>query len=291
MNENPEPSTAVATDDTGRSTSAFAGTIVGECLVVTRLGEGGYGTVYRAIDQREKRPVALKVVRGGRSGGEDVIRKFLNGAIAAAGVDHPNVVRIHRVGLDSIRGVHYVVMEHLKGRTLQAILEEKGPMEMAQLIPLMLQVCDGLAAAHGKEVVHRDIKPDNLMLTDDGVVKITDLGLARRVSRDPRTTRVMGTAHFMAPEQFEGRGTDPRSDIFSLGVTLYYLASGQFPFAGKNPMQVVYSILTGEPKSLIEVCPTAPPALWELVHRMIARRPEDRPQTAVEVAEALRRIL
>jgi serine/threonine-protein kinase len=235
--------------------------------------------------------VALKVVRRSGPGSDDVVRKFLNGAIAAAEVNHTNVVRIHRVGLDSVRGVHYVVMEHLKGRTLQAILEESGPMPPSRVVPMLLEVCDGLHAAHSLGVIHRDIKPDNLMRTEDGVVKITDLGLARRITKDPRTTRVMGTAHFMAPEQFEGKGMDPRSDIFALGVTAYYLLSGSFPFAGKNPMQVIYSILTGEPKSLLELQPHTPPRLWAIIRRMIDRSPAARPETVDEVAVELRAVL
>ncbi len=269
----------------------LSGRVVGECLVVAHLGEGGYGTVYRAIDQRTGRPVAIKVVRPGGRSGEDVIRKFLNGAIAASQVEHPNIVRILRVGLDPKRGRHYIVMEHLRGRTLQAVLEERGPMPAKEALPILLAVAEGLGAAHAHDVIHRDVKPDNVMLLDDGTVRITDLGLARRVDRERRTTRVMGTAHFMAPEQFEGRGMDHRTDIFALGVTAYYLLSGTFPYPGRTPQQIIYAVLSSEPRPLGEAAPSVPADVVSLVHRMIARRPEDRPASMEDVATAFRAAL
>jgi len=265
----------------------FLGARVGQCWIVAKLGEGGFGTVYRAIDETRQHPVAIKLVKPERATNEEVVRKFLRGAIAAAQVEHQNVVRIHRIGRDETFKLHYIVMEHLRGRTLQVILDERGPLPWTEVLPWMGQVADGLHAAHQKSIIHRDVKPDNLMLGHDGVVKVTDLGLARMVSKDAKTTRVMGTPHFMAPEQFEGKGMDRRTDIFGFGICLYYLLSHQFPYEGKNSMQIVFAILTTQPKPLPKANPAVPERLWEIVKRMISRYPGERYETMLEAKHAL----
>jgi serine/threonine protein kinase len=265
----------------------FLGARVGQCWIVAKLGEGGFGTVYRAIDEIRQHPVAIKLVKPERAQNEEVVRKFLRGAIAAAQVEHENVVRIHRIGRDETFKLHYIVMEHLRGRTLQVVLDERGPLPWTEVLPWMVQVADGLHAAHQKSIIHRDVKPDNLMLSHDGVVKVTDLGLARMVSKDAKTTRVMGTPHFMAPEQFEGKGMDRRTDIFGFGICLYYLLSHQFPYEGKNSMQIVFAILTTQPKPLTQANPAVPERLWEIVKRMISRYPGERYETMLDAKHAL----
>ena len=277
----PNPAPAGAVED------PFLGARVGQCWIVAKLGEGGFGTVYRAIDETRQHPVAIKLVRPERAANEEVVRKFLRGAIAAAQVEHRNVVRIHRIGRDETFKLHYIVMEHLRGRSLQSILEERGPLPWTEVLPWMRQVADGLHAAHEKSIIHRDVKPDNLMLAQDGTVKVTDLGLARMVSKEAKTTRVMGTPHFMAPEQFEGKGMDRRTDIFGFGICLYYLLSHQFPYEGKNSMQIVFAILTTQPKPLTKVCPAVPERLWEIVRKMISRYPGERHATLLEAKQAL----
>jgi serine/threonine-protein kinase len=277
----PTPAPAGAVED------PFLGARIGQCWIVAKLGEGGFGTVYRAIDETRQHPVAIKLVRPERAGNEEVVRKFLRGAIAAAQVEHDNVVRIHRIGRDEHFKLHYIVMEHLRGRSLQAILDERGTLPWVEVLPWMRQVADGLHAAHEKSIIHRDVKPDNLMLSQDGVVKVTDLGLARMVNQEAKTTRVMGTPHFMAPEQFEGKGMDRRTDIFGFGICLYYLLSHQFPYEGKNSMQIVFAILTTPPKPLTKVCPAVPERLWEIVRKMISRYPNERHATMLEVRQAL----
>jgi len=267
-------------------------TLVGEtlanCWIVAKLGEGGFGAVYRAIDQTLHRPVALKVLKPERAGSEEVIKKFLRGCIAAAQLEHENIVTIYRVGRDDKRKVHYLVMEHVRGRTLQAILEDEGVFDAEKAIPLLLQAAEGLRVAHEKHIVHRDIKPDNLMLSNDGVVKVTDLGLARILNKEQKTTRVMGTPNFMSPEQFEGKGIDHRTDIYAFGVMLYYLVSGKFPYEGKTSMQIVFSILTHPPRTLMEVRPGVDPDLWPLVQKMIERSKEHRFSDMGQVITALR---
>jgi eukaryotic-like serine/threonine-protein kinase len=272
----------------GPSEDPFIGQRIGNCWIVAKLGEGGFGTVYRAIDEETERPVAVKIVKPERASNEEVIRKFLRGAIAAAQIEHENVVGIFRIGRDERYKRHYIVMEHLKGRTLQVVLDERGPLPAREVIPWILQAAAGLHAAHEKSILHRDLKPDNIMISAEGVVKITDLGLARQMDRNVKTTKVMGTPHFMAPEQFEGKGMDRRTDVYGLGITLYYLLSHQFPYEGKTSMQIVFSILTTPPKPLMEVLPGAPPELWAIIQRMIARVQAERYPTVAEAAADLR---
>jgi serine/threonine-protein kinase len=264
---------------------------VGNCTIVAKLGEGGFGTVYRAIDETLKHPVAIKLVKPERAGNEEAVRKFLRGAIAAAQVEHQNVVRIYRIGRDERFKLHYIVMEHLQGRTIQTVLEERGALPFRDVLPWMLQAADGLHAAHEKSVIHRDVKPDNLMLSKEGVVKVTDLGLARMVNKEMKTTRVMGTPHFMAPEQFEGKGMDRRTDIYGFGITLYYLLSFQFPYSGKTSMEIVFSMLTNPPRPLPEVNPDVPKDLWPIIAKMIARVQADRFGTMREARDALQALL
>jgi eukaryotic-like serine/threonine-protein kinase len=281
------PATPATPAPAGAAEDPFLGARVGQCWIVAKLGEGGFGTVYRAIDETRQHPVAIKLVKPERAQNEEVVRKFLRGAIAAAQVEHKNVVRIHRIGRDENFKLHYIVMEHLRGKSLQAMLDERGPLPWAEVLPWMGQVADGLHAAHQKSIIHRDVKPDNLMLAQDGTVKVTDLGLARMVSKEAATTRVMGTPHFMAPEQFEGKGMDRRTDIFGFGICLYYLLSHQFPYEGKNSMQIVFAILTTPPKPLPSMCPAVPEALWQIVKKMIARYPNERYDTMLEAKQAL----
>ncbi len=271
----------------GEVVDPYLGARVGNCWIVAKLGEGGFGSVYRAIDETMKHPVAIKLVKPERESNEEVVRKFLRGAIAAAQVEHPNVVRIHRIGRDERFKVHYIVMEHLRGRTLQVLLDERGPLPWTEVIPWMCQAADGLHAAHEKSIIHRDVKPDNLMVAQDGMVKVTDLGLARMVNKEMKTTRVMGTPHFMAPEQFEGKGMDRRTDVFGFGISMYYLLSHQFPYEGKNSMQIVFAILTTKPRPLTAARAGVPERLWEIVRKMIARYPGERYATMLEAKKAL----
>jgi len=287
----PSSETAAPPKGAGRAPDPFVGERVGNCWVVAKLGEGGFGSVYRAIDESAHRPVAVKLVKPERAAHEEAVKKFLRGAIAAAQVEHPNVVAIHRIGRDERFKLHYIVMEHLRGRTLQSILDKRGPLPFKDVIPWMLQAADGLHAAHQKSVIHRDVKPDNLMLGHDGIIKVTDLGLARMVNKEMKTTRVMGTPNFMAPEQFEGKGMDRRTDVYGFGISLYYLLCHQFPYEGKTSMQIVFAMLTNPPKPLPEQNAGIPEDLWEIVRRMIARTQAERYGSMDEAARALKEFL
>ena len=263
------------------------GTTVGGILLESKLGQGGVGAVYRGRDPGTGAPLAVKVLDSRQGAYADAVRKFVRGAIAAAQIQHPNIVAVHKVGRDPVSGVHFMTMDLLEGKTLDAILEERGPLAASEAVPIVLQTAEGLAAAHAKNVIHRDIKPDNLMVLSDGRVKITDIGLARTVSGAMKTTRVMGTPHFMPPEQFEGKGMDGRTDVYALGVTLYHSLSKAFPFEGADSMQIVFAILAKPPRPLTDANPAAPAALWPVIQKMIARSPADRYSTMAEVRSAL----
>jgi serine/threonine-protein kinase len=260
---------------------------VAGCTLDSVLGRGGMGAVYRARSAGDGAPVAVKVLDPRRGAAEDDVKKFVRGAVAAAQIQHPNVVAIHKVGRDEPTGLHYMVMELLEGRSLGDILTERGTLPPEEAVSIVLQAADALGAAHARRIIHRDVKPDNLMVLPGNRVKITDIGLARVVQGAMKTTKVMGTPHYMPPEQFEGKGMDGRTDVYALGVTLYHALSGAFPYEGASSMQVVFAILSRPPRPLTDANPKAPPALWPVIARMIARRPEDRYPDMAAVRAAL----
>jgi len=252
------------------------GAVISECKITEKLGEGGFGAVYKAFDQNLQRSVALKVMLQSLTSNQEFVQKFIREAITAAQLNHPNIVAIHKVGRDEKRGIHYLIMELLDGKTLENVVHDRGVLKPEEAVPFMLQASEALAAAHDKKIVHRDIKPENIMVDKRGVVKIMDFRLAKVVQPDMKSTKVMGTPHYMSPEQFEGKQVDGRTDIYSLGVTLYYILSRARPYEGTNTVQIIYSILTSEPRSLLDANPNAPGELWAIVQKMIAKKPEDR---------------
>ncbi len=267
------------------------GEIISDCKIVKKVGEGGFGSVYKAIDQNLQRTVALKVMLQSLSTNAEFVQKFIREAVTAGSLNHPGIVAIHKVGRDERRGLHYLLMEFVEGETLEHIVREKGVYKLEEAVPIFLQACEALATAHEANIIHRDIKPENLMLTTQGVVKITDFGLAKSLSSDHKTTKVMGTPHYMSPEQFEGRAVDARSDIYSLGVTFYYLLSKQRPYEGTNTVQIIYSILTQPPKSLIEANKDVPAPAWGVIQKMIEKSVEARYQTLRDTITDLKKLV
>ncbi len=265
------------------------GRVVFGCRVEAVLGTGGFGTVYRAVDQASGTTVALKAMDPGKASDPGLLKRFLRGAIAAAQIEHPGVVRILRVGRDETAGLHCMAMEFVDGESLEVRLARDGPRPWREAVDLILQAAEGLSAAHARDVIHRDVKPDNLLIGRDGRVRLTDMGLARVVGSG-QTTKVMGTPHFMAPEQFEGKDMDRRTDIFGLGATLYNAVSGAVPFEGGNQMQVVFAILTRPARPLAEARPDVPEAVCRIAHRMIEKKSADRYQTMDEVMADLRAV-
>jgi serine/threonine protein kinase/Tol biopolymer transport system component len=267
-----------------------AGDKLANFQIVALIGRGGMGEVYRARDLRLKREVAIKTLPPGFAGDRDRIARFEREARAASALNHPNIVSVFDVGTEG--GVSFIVSELVEGETLARLIQG-GPLPLRKLIEVSTQICDGLAAAHATGVIHRDLKPGNIMLTRDGRVKILDFGLARQDHThgvDSTTMEashpgvIMGTPGYMSPEQVRGEPTDARSDIFSLGVILYEMASGKRAFAGGSSIEVMNSILKDEPP---ELPPASPPALDRIVRRCIDKEPSRRFQGAADLGFAL----
>ncbi|MFO0846931.1 MAG: protein kinase [Gemmataceae bacterium] len=268
---------------------------LGGYRVLGVLGRGGMGVVFLAEDPHLERRVALKVLPPELADAEAKAR-FLREAKAQAAIDHDHVVAAHQVGED--RGVPFIAMPLLTGQTLAAALAEQGALPVAEVVRVGREAADGLAAAHDRGLMHRDVKPANLWLEGSRRrVKILDFGLARGTAPtarlgEPLTEQgiTVGTPHYMAPEQAQGRPTDPRADLFSLGVVLYEAATGVRPFTGPDGMAVMAAVVTDTPPPPAAVNPAVPAALSELIVRLLAKDPAGRPASAAAVAAELRRI-
>jgi serine/threonine-protein kinase len=247
--------------------------------------------VYLTVDRRLGREVAVKVIRDRFAEDERFVSRFRREARAAAALTHPNVVAVHDVGVHE--GSPFIVMEYVPGRTLAELVQNTGPMPPDRVAEIGEAVSRALGAAHAAGIVHRDVKPGNVMLTADGRVKVLDFGIARALRWTPLTDTpaVQGTAEYMAPEYVRGEGADPRSDIYSLGVVLYELLTGRPPFTGDSPLQVAYKHLEEAPAPPDAVRPGLPAGLTAVVMRCLAKHPGDRYRRAEELAADLGRLL
>jgi serine/threonine protein kinase len=258
---------------------------IGKYEVQEVLGRGGMGVVYKAIDPAIGRTVALKVLPPGSNSAESRER-FLREARAAGRLQHPNIVVIHDLGEEA--GSLYIAMEYLEGRTLADRVAEKGAPDIGGVLELMAQVARGLHYAHERGVVHRDIKPANILVTNEGLAKILDFGIARAGDqRMTKTGQVMGTVFYMSPEQINGQAVDGRSDVFSAGVVLYELLTGDVPFEADSTGATMMRILTAPTPPLSARQPLSPPVLDEIIARALAKKAEDRYASAAEFAQAL----
>jgi serine/threonine protein kinase len=254
----------------------------------SRLGRGGMATVFRGSDRVLGRSVAVKVLASTFAKDGTFVERFRREAQAAAGLNHPNVVAVFDTGSDD--GVHYIVMEYVEGRTLADVIREEGALPPTRAAEIAATVCRALSSAHEKGMVHRDVKPGNVLLTSDGGVKVADFGIARVVSGEPLTVTgsVMGTASYLSPEQATGSKVDRRSDIYALGCVLYEMLTGRIPFEGDTPVSIVYKHVEEEPTAPSSVNPAVPSALEAVVKRAMAKSPADRYQSADEMARDLR---
>jgi non-specific serine/threonine protein kinase len=254
-----------------------------------RLGEGGMGVVYRATDTKLGRHVALKFLPAFVSERKEEKERFLREARTASLLDHPNIATIYEVNESD--GKLFYAMSLVEGVTLKD-LRRQGPVTNKQIIQIATQIADGLAHAHDRDIVHRDIKPQNIMVTTEGRAMILDFGLARRGTQESLsgTTSTAGTAAYISPEQAQGQPATAASDLFSLGVVLYELVAGEAPFKGDHPAAVVYSIVHEDPPPVLQVAPETPPALAAIIESLLAKDPAKRPASAAELAESLRRV-
>jgi serine/threonine protein kinase/Flp pilus assembly protein TadD len=273
-------------------------TILGTYEIVAPLGAGGMGEVYRARDLRLGREVALKVLPSEMSSDPDRLSRFEREARTVAGLNHPNIVTLFSI--DNVEEVHFLTMELVDGQTLDHIMMPGG-LQYDKILELMIPLGDALASAHEKGVVHRDLKPGNVMITREGRVKVLDFGLAKLTESGPDSDQtqtaalvsvagqIVGTVPYMSPEQVRGDKVDARSDIFSIGIILYELAAGKRPFTGETNADLVSSILRDTPPSLTSVRADLPPDLERLVNRCLEKDPRKRIQTALDVSNELRR--
>jgi Tol biopolymer transport system component len=271
-----------------------AGVRLGAYEIVGPIGAGGMGEVYRARHARLAREVAIKVLPARLSDDALALARFEREAKAVAALSHPSILAIFDFGVTD--GVAYAVTELLAGDTLRARLAE-GPLPVRRVVECAIQIAEGLGAAHDKGIVHRDLKPDNLFLTNDARIKILDFGLARQttlpgpedtssptVSRHTEPGTVLGTVGYMSPEQVRGLTADERSDVFSFGAVLYEMLSGRRAFKGDSAAETMHAILKDDPPDLLETNPGLPPALDRIVHHCLEKRPEQRFQSAHDMA-------
>src|SRR6195256_4036817 len=270
------------------------GAKLGPYEIQSQLGSGGMGEVYRATQSSLGRQVAIKVLSPEFASDPDRLRRFEQEARSASALNHPNIISIYDVGCEGANS--YIAMEFVDGKTLRNLLEA-GPIPIKKSLQIVAQIADGLSKAHAAGIVHRDVKPENVMVTRDGFVKILDFGLAKLMRPDPEgreTTvaglnstqmgMVLGTVGYMSPEQVRGLTADARSDIFSLGATCYEMISGKRAFRGATAADTMSAILKEEPAELSTSVHNLPPALGRIVLRCLEKAPGDRFQSARDLA-------
>ena len=259
--------------------------------VVRPLGSGGMGEVYLARDRVLGRDVALKVLRRQYAGDEEFAERFKREAMSAASLSHPNIIQVYDRG-ETEEGSSYIAMEYVPGGTLKEKISREGPLEAADAAGIGAQVAEALGAAHDRGMVHRDIKPQNVLLTARGGAKVADFGIARAGSSATisRTGSVMGTAGYMSPEQALGKPATPKSDLYSLGVVLYEALTGELPYTADNPIAVSMKHVNEPLRPPVQLNPRIPRGMNAIVTKLLAKDPEDRYADADELANDLRRV-
>jgi serine/threonine protein kinase/TolB-like protein/Tfp pilus assembly protein PilF len=289
------------------------GSSINQYKIISRLGGGGMGEVYLAEDTRLRRKVALKLLSNNITKNEDWVLRFEQEARAASSLNHPNIITIYEIG--QTEESHFISTEFIEGVTLRQYLKQNSATP-SEVLDIVIQVSGALVAAHGAGIIHRDIKPENVMLRPDGYVKVVDFGLAKLTeARPPGVSRsdpnavteanvneaindgvntnpgmVMGTISYMSPEQATGNDVDARTDVFSLGVVLYEMLSGRLPFEGKNPNEIIGSIIHKKPRPLARFAPDIPPELERIVEKSLSKKRDDRYQSLKDMQIDLRRL-
>jgi beta-lactam-binding protein with PASTA domain/predicted Ser/Thr protein kinase len=255
--------------------------------ILEKIGGGGMALVYRAKDVFLNRIVAIKILREQFTSDEEFVKRFRREAQAVASLSHNNIVSIYDVGHDT--GAYYLVMEMVEGRDLKEIIREKGSFSTREMVEIATQICDALAHAHEHQIIHRDIKPHNIIITSEGKAKVTDFGLARAVSTATvtHTSNIMGSVHYFSPEQARGEIADEKSDLYSLGVVLYEMVTGKLPFEGDSPISIALSKIQNDPVPPREINPQIGEALEKVILRTMAKDPKKRYNSAVELRRNL----
>ena len=255
--------------------------------IVKTIGEGGMANVYLANDTILDRKVAIKVLRGDLSQDDKFIRRFQREALSVSNLSHPNIVEVYDVGEED--GNHYIVMEYIEGKTLKQLLKKRESLTLTEVIDIMTQLTDGIAHAHESYIIHRDIKPQNIMIEDDGRVKITDFGIAMALNATmvTQTNSVMGSVHYLPPEQASGKSATVKSDIYSLGILMYELITGNVPFKGDNAVEIALKHMKDKIPSIRKQDPSIPQSVENIIIKSTAKNPRNRYDSAKEMHEDL----
>ena len=255
--------------------------------VIKTIGEGGMANVYLAEDTILNRKVAIKVLRGDLSSDEKFIRRFQREALSVSNLSHPNIVEVYDVGEED--GQHYIVMEHIEGKTLKQLLKKRESLTLTEVIDIMTQLTDGISHAHESYIIHRDIKPQNIMILDDGKVKITDFGIAMALNATQltQTNSVMGSVHYLPPEQASGKNATIKSDIYSMGIMMYELLTGTVPFRGDNAVEIALKHMKDKIPSVRKQDPSIPQSVENILLKATAKNPRNRYDSAKEMHEDL----
>ena len=259
--------------------------------VIKSIGEGGMANVYLAYDTILDRRVAVKVLRGDLSNDEKFVRRFQREALSASSLSHPNVVEMYDVGEDN--GIYYIVMEYIEGKTLKQLIKKRGALTLSEAIDIMLQITDGISQAHDSYIIHRDLKPQNIMIKEDGTIKITDFGIAMALNSTQltQTNSVMGSVHYLPPEQASGKGSTIRSDIYSMGILFYEILTGNLPFKGENAVEIALKQMRDEIPSVRKQNPAIPQSVENVILKATAKNPKNRYSDSKEMHADLLTVL
>ncbi len=251
--------------------------------IIKAIGEGGMANVYLAYDTILDRNVAVKVLRGDLAGDEKFVRRFQREALSASSLTHPNIVEVYDVGEDN--GQYYIVMEFVEGRHLKELIKKRGKLTISEVIDIMLQITDGMSVAHDSYIIHRDIKPQNIMILENGLVKIMDFGIAMAMNSTQltQTNSVMGSVHYLPPEQASGKGSTLQSDIYSMGIVMYELLTGSLPYKGDNAVEIALKHLKESIPSIREKLPNIPQSIENIIIKATAKNPKNRYTDAREM--------
>ena len=254
--------------------------------IIEKIGSGGMADVFKAKCHRLNRMVAIKFLKPEYSSDNTFVTKFRGEAESCAGLTHPNIVSVYDVGEEG--ELHYIVMELVEGITLKRYIEKKGQLDIKEAVGIAIQIAQGLEAAHAKHVIHRDIKPQNIILSREGKVKVADFGIAKATTTNTIRENAVGSVHYLSPEQARGGYSDERSDIYSLGVTMYEMLAGKVPFAGDNNVSIALAHINGVATPLSELNSNITPAVEKIVRKCMSKKPERRYMTAAELIHDLK---
>ena len=259
--------------------------------IIKSIGEGGMANVYLAYDTILDRDVAVKVLRGDLSNDEKFVRRFQREALNASSLSHPNIVEVYDVGDDN--GQYFIVMEYIEGKNLKDLIKKRGKLTVSEVVDIMSQISDGLSVAHDSYIIHRDIKPQNIMILENGLVKITDFGIAMAMNATQltQTNSVMGSVHYLPPEQASGKGSTLKSDIYSMGILMYELLTGVLPYRGDNAVEIALKHLKEPLPSIREELDDLPQSVENIILKSTAKNPKNRYNDARAMYEDLKTCL